>query len=260
MGYTDRGRGRSLIPVSRNLIVISRSAEIRESFNESYALLGYEVSVFEDIIGVIKDLNILDPDHVIMDIDSLPRKWKVVASGLKLAQKKITIILIASSMTFEEANEALILGVSGIIIKPFFPEVHLKRAYDIIHRKLRAKGKRAYPRFYAGSEFKGEFFMHTGTAGTGYIFEVVNLSEVGAAVRSKDPQIAPELQPNYVIHEALLQIDGQEFRVSVRVAFRRGGLIGFRLNEIDEGKANFVRLIQKLSLKAFGASGIQGRW
>jgi DNA-binding response OmpR family regulator len=246
--------------VDQNLFVLSKSAEIRRSFVESYSLLGYEVNVSEDIIELIRDLNVLDPDYLILDIDGLARMWKIAASGLRLAQKRITIILLAGAITLEEANEALFLGVSGIVVKPFLPEFHLKRVYDIIHRKLRAEGKRVYPRFYTGEVFNGELTIpvpHTDQIPT---FELVNVSEIGAAVRSKDPEIAPELQPNMEVEDAVLNVDNEEFPVSIRVIFRKLGLIGVNFQSIKQGEANFKRFIQRLSLKAFGISGIKGKW
>jgi len=246
--------------VDQNLIVISKSEEIRKSFLDSYSLLGYEVKVFEDILEVIRDLNFLEPDHVVMDIDELARKWKVVASGLRMAQKKITIILLVSAMSLEEANEALMLGVSGIIIKPFLREFHLKRVYDIIHRKLRAEGKRIYPRFYAGAVFDGALVTRNPATEQLQVFELVNVSEIGVAVRTRDPGASPELQPGYVLEDALLRIDNQEFQVSAKVAFRQQGLIGVGFLKIRRGKANYMRFIQKLSLKAFSISGIKGKW
>jgi CheY-like chemotaxis protein len=242
------------------MVVISKSAEIRQSFLESYSLLGYEVNVSEDIIELIRDLNILDPDYVIMDIDELARMWKIVASGLRLAQKKITIILLAGTITLEEANEALVLGVSGIIIKPFLPEFHLKRVYDIIHRKLRAEGKRVYPRFYTGEVFDGVLTVPIEATNKIHTFELVNVSEIGAAIRSKDPGIAPELDPDVVIDDAVLRVDNEEFPMSVQVIFRKQGLIGVNFQRIKKGDSNFNRFIQRLSLKAFGISGIKGRW
>ncbi len=246
--------------MDQNLVIISKSAEIRQSFLESYSLLGYEVNVSEDVIELIRDLNFIDPDYVIMDIDELARMWKIVASGLRLAQKKITIILLAGTITLEEANEALVLGVSGIIIKPFLPEFHLKRVYDIIHRKLRAEGKRVYPRFYTGEVFDGALTIPIEATNKIHTFELVNVSEIGAAIRSKDTGIAPELESNVVIDDAVLRIDNEEFPMSVQVVFRKQGLIGVNFQRIKKGESNFNRFIQRLSLKAFGISGIKGRW
>jgi CheY-like chemotaxis protein len=246
--------------VDQNLVVISKSAEIRKSFLESYSLLGYEVNVSEDVIELIKDLNILDPNYVIMDIDDLARMWKIVASGLRLAHKNITIILLAGAITLEQANEALVLGVSGIIIKPFLPEFHLKRVYDIIHRKLRAEGKRVYPRFYTGEVFDGALTIPIEATNKIHTFDLVNVSEIGAAIRSKDPGIAPELEPNVAIDDAVLRIDNEEFPMSLQVIFRKQGLIGVNFQRIKKGESNFTRFIQRLSLKAFGISGIKGRW
>jgi DNA-binding response OmpR family regulator len=246
--------------VDQNLVVISKSEEIRKSFLESYSLLGYEVSVSEDILELIRDLNILEPDYVIIDIDELSRMWKIAASGLRLAQKKIMVILIAGGITLEQANEALVLGVSGIVIKPFLPEFHLKRVYDIIHRKLRTDGMRVYPRFYTGPVFGGALTVPVTGTDKVHTFELVNLSEIGAAIRSKVPDIAPELQSDVVIEDATLRLDNEQFPVEVRVMFRNQGLIGVYFQRIKRGESNFQRFIQRLSLKAFGISGIKGRW
>lgn len=246
--------------MEQNLIVISKSKEIRDSFAESYSLLGYDVSLYDDIVEPIRDLNLLDPSHLIMDIDELKRKWKIVATALRLAQKKIMTILFTDGMTLEEAHEALVLGVSGIINKPFMPEFHLKRVYDIMHRKLRMEGKRIYPRFYTGSVYNGTLTVPSRVTSQLHTFELVNLCGIGAAVRSRDPEVAPELRPNYLIDSAVLKIDEEEFPIAARVVFRKGGLIGLIFAAITEREANFRRIIQRLSLKAFGISGIEGRW
>ncbi|MBN1837335.1 MAG: PilZ domain-containing protein [Spirochaetales bacterium] len=246
--------------MEQNLLVISRSAEIRSSFAEAYALLGYEVSVYEEVQEPIRELNALDPDHVVVDTDGLERLWKILAAGLQLAQKRITVILIASAMTLEEASEALALGVSGIIIKPFLPEFHLKRAYEIIHRKLRVEGGRLLPRYYTGSLFDGGLTVHSRDADKLYSFELVNVSERGAAVRSRHPDTAPELQEGVPLEKAILRLDDQEFRFHGRVVFRKGGLLGLVFDRFETGEANFRRFLQRLALKAFGVSGLSGRW
>ena len=187
--------------MEQNLIIVSRSEDIRRSFLESYSLLGYEVTAAQDIVEVIRELNNLDPDHVIMDIEGLPRQWKVVAAGLKLAQKDISVVLLAATMTAEQANEAAFLGVAGVIIKPFQPEFHLKRVYDLIRGG--GGGKRVYPRFYAGSVFEGSLEYHSETTNKLHLFELVNVSEAGAAVRTRDLAAAPELQPSAPIAAAL---------------------------------------------------------
>jgi len=246
--------------VDQNLVVISKSEQIRKSFAESYSLLGFEVSVSEDILELIRDLNVLEPDYVIMDIDELARRWKIAASGLRLAQRKIMVILIAEMVTLEEANEALLLGVSGIIIKPFLPEFHLKRVYDIIHRKLATEGERVYPRFYTGSVFQGDITVPVPGSNRTHTFELVNVSLIGAAIRSKIPSIAPELQADTVIEDAVLSLDNERFPVDIRVIYRKQGLLGVYFQRIRKGESNFQRFLQRLSLKAFGISGIKGRW
>ena len=243
-----------------NLLVIAKSHEIRDCFARSYPLLGYDVSVFEDIYEPIRDLNFLDPDHVIMDVDELARKWKIFAAGLKLSPKKITVILFASAMTLEQANEALLLGVSGIIIKPFLPEFHLKRVYDIIHRKLRLGGKRIQPRFYTGTEFEGSLSFYEHKAGKSCQFTLINVSEMGIAVRLGSAEEVPELKEGYAMDSAVLRINEQEYPISFHTVFRDRNVVGVAFDQIKREKPNFQRFLQRLSLKAFGISGIKGRW
>jgi DNA-binding response OmpR family regulator len=246
--------------VEHNLVVISKSQEIRKSFAESYSLLGFEVSVSEDILDLIRDLNVLDPNYVIMDIDELARRWKIAAAGLRLAQRKIMVILIAEMVTLEEANEALLLGVSGIIIKPFLPEFHLKRVYDIIHRKQPVEGARVYPRFYTGAVFQGDLTIPVPGSDRAHTFELVNVSLIGASVRSKITSVAPELQAETVIKDATLSLDSEQITVDIQIIYRRQGLLGVYFQRIKKKEANFQRFLQRLSLKAFGISGIKGKW
>jgi hypothetical protein len=79
-------------------------------------------------------------------------------------------------------------------------------------------------------------------------------------VRTRDLAAFPELQPGYVLEDGVLRIDNQEFQMRCQVVFRQQGLIGVGFRRIKKGKANFLRFIQKLSLKAFGISGIKGKW
>jgi len=246
--------------VKENLLVIAKSESLRRCFAASYPLLGYEVWAFDDIFEPIRELNNLDPDHVVMDVDELARKWKVLAGGLKLAAKPITLILFASSMTLEQANEALYLGASGIIIKPFLPEFHLKRVYDIIHRKLRMAGKRIEPRFYTGEEFDGCLLFYEPKSSQSCQFNLINVSLSGASFWLRSPEQLPAIQPGYAMDEAVLKIGAQEYPISFRVAFRKQAMVGILFDQIKAEKPNFVRFLQRLSLKAFGISGLKGRW
>ena len=48
--------------------------------------------------------------------------------------------------------------------------------------------------------------------------------------------------------------------MTVQVVFRKQGLIGVNFRSIRRGRSNFMRFLQKLSLRAFGISGIKGKW
>jgi hypothetical protein len=48
--------------------------------------------------------------------------------------------------------------------------------------------------------------------------------------------------------------------VDIQVIYRKQGFLGVYFQQFKEGESNFQRFIQRLSLKAFGVSGIRGRW
>ena len=62
------------------------------------------------------------------------------------------------------------------------------------------------------------------------------------------------------MEDAILRLDNESFPVDIQVMYRKHGLLGVHFHRIKEGKSNFQRFIQRLSLKAFGISGIKGRW
>jgi hypothetical protein len=59
---------------------------------------------------------------------------------------------------------------------------------------------------------------------------------------------------------AVLRIGDQQYPISFRVVFRDRGTVGVIFEQIKEEKPNFLRFVQRLSLKAFGIAGIKGRW
>ena len=63
-----------------------------------------------------------------------------------------------------------------------------------------------------------------------------------------------------MVEEAVLSLDNEQFPVDLQVIFRRQGLLGVYFQRIKSGESNFQRFIQRLSLKAFGISGIKGQW
>ena len=92
---------------------ISKSEEIRKASSTATPLLGYEVKVFEDILEVVRDLNFLEPDHVVMDIDELARKWKVAAQACGWPRRKSRSSCWSGPVISLDRDQLLPLGFPG---------------------------------------------------------------------------------------------------------------------------------------------------
>ncbi|MBA7706860.1 hypothetical protein ES703_115718 [subsurface metagenome] len=131
-----------------NVIVISKLNLFRLSLLKKFKTLGFNVSTFSGIREPIQRLNRLNPDVVIFDEDDAGQGWKTCISGLKRARKKIIFILVVKDISINQANEAVALGVSGIILKPFDPEKDIKKILATINKKYSISPKRSSPRFF----------------------------------------------------------------------------------------------------------------
>lgn len=243
-----------------NVIVISNIHIIRLNLLKKFKTLGFNVSTFSDIREPLQLVNRLNPDVVVLDEDGAEREWKIFISGLKIAKKKIIFILITSKISINRANEAVSLGVSGIILKPFYPEKHLQKILDIINRNYSIFTKRASPRFFLDPADQPEISYFSEKEDEQYKLLIVNISENGAAIRSLLYQDLEELQPGFRAIDATMTLRSITVNLSFRVVSRENDLIGITFEEITKGQTEFLNYIEDIYTTVFGTKKEKGRW
>ena len=69
----------------------------------------------------------------------MQRHWRAIARAALLGPRRVPLVLLTGSFGFDDAHDALALGVASVILKPFRPSEHTLRLYDLV---LKQKGVR----------------------------------------------------------------------------------------------------------------------
>ncbi len=243
-----------------NLVVVAKLHIIRQSLMQRLKPLGYNVHTFADAQELLKHFNSINPDAIIMDGDGEEKMWKLLLLGLKKIKKRIFFILMISKMSIDQANEAVSLGVSGIILKPFNPAQHIRKISEIILEQKSIQMKREFPRFYLGANEKASLkYFDTKTKDiTSFI--VVNLSQRGAFLHLIYPETKDILQPGYRVPEGKLSLATMEISLSFMVIHTEGNRIGILIEEIHSEKNQFYKYINTHYTNIFGTPKVKGKW
>ena len=243
-----------------NIVVISKLHLIRQSFLQRFKSLGFNVYLFADIQEPVQRFNFINPDIILMDGDGSEKEWKLLLKGISAAQKKITFILLKSGISIDEANEAIALGVSGIILKPFNPTEHIKKIIEIIYNNRSYVLKRDNPRFYPDIDDRGTLKYFDSGKNELVTFSVINISRRGALLQLIHPPVKEELQPGYRIIDAELNIHNMELKIICSILHRKEQFLGIIFEDIRSGKNELYKFLDTLANNIFGTVRLKGKW
>ncbi len=243
-----------------NLVVIAKLHIIRQSLMQRLKPLGYNVYTFADAQELLKHFSTINPDAIVMDGDGEEKTWKLLLLGLKKLKKRIFFILMISKMSIDEANQAISLGVSGIILKPFNPAQHIRKISEIILEEKSIQMKREFPRFYFGANEKASLKYFDTKIKDITSFIVINLSQRGALLHLIYPETKDVLQPGYRVPEGKLTLGTMEFSISFMVIHNESNKIGILIEEIHSEKNQFYKYIDTHYTNIFGTSKVKGKW
>ena len=246
--------------MNMNIVVISKLHLIRQSLMQRLKSLGFNVYLFSDIQEFLPRFNLVNPDIILMDGDGAEKEWKLLAKGLSNVKKIIIFILLISAISIDSANEAIALGIAGIILKPFNPEEHIKKIMEIVHKNRSHELKRSAPRFYPDIEDRGTLSFFDSEKKEPVNFTLINISRRGALLHLINPLVKEELQPGYRIPDAELKLHSIELDVSCTVVHRYGQYIGVLFENIHTGKSQLYRYIETLDNNIFGTVRLKGKW
>ncbi len=243
-----------------NLVIIARLHIIRQGIMQKLKPLGYTIYTFEDVQDFLPRFNNINPDVIIMDGDGEGNKWKFLLLGLKKSKKKIFFILMANKMSIDAANEAITLGVSGIILKPFNPKQHIRKISEIILTRKSIQLKREYPRIYLPTDEKPTLKYFDPQKQDIISFTIINISTRGAMLRLLYPEYNSIFQSGYRVPEAKLNTGSLESSISFMVVHNQGEYIGILFEEIHTNKPQLYKYIELQYTNIFGTPRIKGKW
>lgn len=100
---------------------------------------GFEVSANQDFKSAIAQMNLFDPDLIITDIIMPSASGFEIISVVKSSSKSIPVLVISAIDEESTVFEALSLGASDFIIKPFTPSELLERISNLLPQKRKKR-------------------------------------------------------------------------------------------------------------------------
>lgn len=240
------------------IAVLATTHLVRQSISQSVAALGFRAREFSDLAELVVGVNEVAPQLVAADIDGLEGKWRALAAALRGSRQRVALVLLAGRFSFDEAHEALALGVSGMILKPYRKEEHTARLSELFLKTRGLRPRRGAPRFVVPEQTAASL-RYTGPVGEERL-AVADLSLGGLGVRVEGTASGALFAPGSSLSGASLLLDGEEVPLSALVAHRTEGRIGLRLLRLLGGRPAFLHLVESQHARAFGAGGKGNRW
>lgn len=244
--------------MSGSVAVLASTHLVRQSVTQALAPLGFLTREFTDLAELALGVNRIAPRLVVVDIDGLEGRWRALAAALRGSQQRPALILLAARFGFEEAHEALALGVSGMILKPFRKEDHTARLSDLFLKSLDLRPRRAAPRFIPPRDGLA-YLRYVGSRGEERA-ELTGLSLGGLSVRAPKTAAEEGLGRGVNLSQATLLLEEGQVPLSVQVMHCDAERIGLRVLRLYDGRRAFLRVVAAQHARAFGAGGKRNRW
>ncbi len=244
--------------MSGSVAVLASTHLVRQSVSQALAPLGFLTSEFSDLAELALGVNRIAPRLVVVDIDGLEGRWRALAAALRGSPQRLALILLAARFGFEEAHEALALGVSGMILKPFRKEDHTARLSDLFLKSLDLRPRRAAPRFVPPRDGPA-YLRYFGSRGEERA-ELTGLSLGGLSVRAPKKAVEAGFGRGVNLSRATLLLEEAEVPLSVQVMHCDEEQMGLRVLRLYQGRPVFLRLVAAQHARAFGAGEKRNRW
>jgi DNA-binding NarL/FixJ family response regulator len=244
--------------MSCTVAILATTHLVRQSIAQAVAPLGFRTFEFTDLANLVRRVNEVAPQLVVVDIDGLEGRWRALAAALRGSQERVALVLLAGRFGLDEAHEALALGVSGMILKPFRKEEHTARLSELFLKTQGLRPRRTAPRFVPPEESAAQL-QYAGATGEEQA-PVADLSLGGLGLRPEGSAPGTMPSPGSNVKGAMLLLDGGEVPLSALVVHRTGGRVGLRVLRLLEGRPVFLRAVESQHTRAFGAGGKRNRW
>ncbi len=239
-----------------DVIVLAGTHLVRQQLGHCLVPLGARIREFAAAEELLPRIESLPADLLVMDADGMGRSWRLPARAAQLRGSP-PVVLLGARFGFDEAHDALALGVSAVVLKPFRREEHTGRLYDLVLKHRRIKPRRSEPRFVLddGAPVRLDYQDRDGE-GSGLVAEA-NRGGISVAVASGREDRLPA---GSFVPEATLSVGDTVAHLSAHVVHRADDRAGLRVHEWGEGRQKMLRLFEELASRAFGARRDKRKW
>jgi DNA-binding NarL/FixJ family response regulator len=235
--------------------IVANTHLVRQPVAACLLPIGARVHEFAELTHLLTDINAIDPEIVLIDVDGLQQGWRAFAAAMRGSPRPALVVLLGTRFDFEDAHEALALGVASIILKPYRREDHTERLYDLVLKLQRVRPRRREPRLVP-SESLSPRLDYEEQQGRG-IAGVRDLSSEGICVDLPD---GDGLRPGSFVGQATLAVRERTSSFTAHVIHRASGRAGLRVRTWHEGRQHWMRLLEDLHTRAFGTRRANRRW
>lgn len=233
------------------VITITDENQILYNLSQIFFPNGINIINFKKCANAIPLLNKVDPSVIIVDTDTEPRAWKPLITLIRTIrlEKPVVFLLIMSSCDLDTANEALFLGINGIILKPFTRSKSIPRVIELIKRHIEIEKNRSYVRIKPAIEDSIMFLYNDIQNRIVYKGSIIDISAIGVSLNIKKEGQLSIFKKDEKIENAILKIKGVEIRSDLVFIWSKPPFYGGRFVNINikEYEPLYKYLLEKLN-------------
>ncbi len=235
------------------LAMVSRSLLLREALVQRLSLLRVEVAAVSDFEALARGIESDRPALVLVDGDGWEQDWEVPVRRLELRRKGLPGLLLIGGLNVEQLLEAPSLGIGTVLLKPFKPEEHTARIYDLFLGVQARTARRAHPRYVPSEGQRLQMEILPEGDWVARRLTVRDISGGGAGIELPDPPAAAALAPGSRWAVASLVVAGARANLAFRVVHRSRQTIGVAFEQLIDRNGTFRETLQGFDRQVFGS-------
>jgi hypothetical protein len=217
-------------------LVVARSDALKNLLAYHLKPLGFEVLYYNDPVRLLREIETVEAELILVSAVDFPRHWKALAKVLRenRTKEECVFVLLAGGLPFEEAAKAAHLGVNGIVGTDLSDKQQVRQLTQLYRRYRTVKDQRRFHRLVLTSRDRAQLvFVHPRSSAivTGTLAEI---SIQGAGFRPADPGSTAELRRGEQVPLAALRIGEEVITLACRVTRNRGEL-GLQFTSFEPG-------------------------
>jgi CheY-like chemotaxis protein len=247
-------------PVAPGLAMVSRSLLLREALARRLSRLGVGIAAVSDFETLVREIESERPALVLVDGDGWEQRWDALIRGLELKKRGVSALLLIASLSVDQVLEAPSLGIGTVILKPFKPEEHTARIYDLLLGARALTARRAHPRYVPTNGQGLEMEILPEGDWVTLRLPVLDICDGGARIELPELPAAARLVPGSRGAVACLVAGGARASLTFRVVHRTRRTFGVAFEQLIDRNGTFREVLRSFDRSVFGSVLPRRNW